>query len=355
MREKLHNIPDGLKNQEANTTEEAFAAKLRERLHETTSQKEKKLPKISLDIFYGTHNSTSDALAFKSHFAKADIFIPEGIGWSKKSLEAMRRVASGDSEVLARIGHVNNFSKAQLEMLYGSGKPVMLVDIPEGHPLLAEYFKMRDRSHDLADELWSSHKPLEMIIDQTRVNFRQQAELEKEREQYMLDNIEPQLCSALKKYPDLQKKKVLRPLMFLGAAHTGIYQSLSRGGVSVKRNFAEHPVSFPYAVEAIKKIYFGTEEPTDELVARSILEQPFLSFFNNMVSDTDITYLRFMTQARHWISVLNFEEVKSALDILRRGGESHANSALREIFSKKGIKLPEDAEELKKLLDATIK
>lgn len=238
------------------------------------------LPRMCIDIFFSAHATALDMSGIEQLFQRADVYIPEYGGWREQSLLGLRDLTYGrvtPSELFAELGvHKDSpmfeFHNHQAGMLYKSFKPIMLVDVPRGHP----------SDIGLINHLGLSGGPCQdfspgpnvhfgKLISTMREHIKEEARLQMIREDYMLSRLAPQLEELLGDHCNLKSKSELRLLMFLGAAHTRVSHELKKFGQSVRQYFPGGWFVYNFRTEAVRR-YAACKEVTNELAARVIFE-----------------------------------------------------------------------------------
>lgn len=172
-------------------------------------------PKVSIDIFYSSHETKRDVEGLKRRFKKADIFVPELSGWTPEALLFFNNASSGKMKLIDMVGTVKS-SPYLLELsniIYNSGKPIVFIDVPYDHHII-------------------------------------------------------------EKYPGLGEKKKVKILLSLGSFHTRIFQSLKKSGEEVTREFKTMPTYFNFEHEGIRRCLFGGDVD-DKLAAKIFLQMLF--------------------------------------------------------------------------------
>src|SRR3989338_9570465 len=85
---------------------------------ETEVSKNRKIPPVRFEIFYGAHGSESDSKGLEELFKDTDLFIVEQSGWDEQSLAQFRDLAL---KRLTPEGYLTEYYSKQRERLINSG------------------------------------------------------------------------------------------------------------------------------------------------------------------------------------------------------------------------------------------
>lgn len=228
-------------------------------------------PRINVNIFYGYHRKPEDIEAVKEQFTECDIYIPEAMGWTEEDRKLYRSVSSGampKQEFERYKTQLKPHIRSEVEMVYNSKKPIVLIDIPRIHRLYKEFL-----SYDLSmQKEFQNPASFEQLLQFTRNHIKKIATLQREREEYMLSHLKPTIDQTLKEYPELKRKEVVRVLLRLGATHTPFYHILKKAGEeAVQEHFQEAPMVFLFIDEARRR-YQLNKEVNDQLIAKALVE-----------------------------------------------------------------------------------
>lgn len=335
---------------ETTGTEKNWLEQLKEKFNQFFSkeEKEKRFPKIEIDIFYSPHATDKDIDGLEKQFSQADVYIPELADYSSATLKNLNKLSQEGRYRKGFLGSLDNFGieerflKKQLEMISYSKKPITLIDLPGGHYLI----NALDKSFEpfkLPDDFKSA---LELI----KSKLKKMSELEKEREDYMISQIRPKVEKVLKNYPQLSKKENIKVLISLGAVHTKVYHSLKKTErEKVQRKFSRLPFIFSLEEEAMRKYGFG-KEVDDELAAKVVLEGQFRSIFKDYLYEICDDNLKIGELTRKIISQFSFNEIEEMFNSLKKDPNLTFESLFKTKFKEKGIKLPSNEAELDKMI-----
>lgn len=124
-------------------------------------QKEQKGAPISVEMFFATHETAQETRGFFTKLQEADIIILESFGWTRAELGAFQQVSLGiktpedilpaQAKAIAA-GKPKSRLFREVEVIFYSYKPIIILDIPRGHPLeplAPEGFKFADNFRDI--------------------------------------------------------------------------------------------------------------------------------------------------------------------------------------------------------------
>lgn len=325
--------------------------RFRERVQQLFERREPKLPKISIKIFYETHNP-EDWENFRDLLQKngVHIYIPEFVCWIKRDLRMFRDISEGKITPETAIEKYDvvpgSATHEELKALYNSRIPIGIIDVPERSLLGKRLIR-----HELSFFSSFPYPPSpESSFEKTIKDFRKWIEtfasLQREREEYMLSQLPRKIEELIKNHPELKSEKEIRVLMSLGGGHTSIWHRLSRKGEKVKAEFSYMPFVFPILEEAIRRYMFG-KEVSDKLIAQALAERFFKKeykdYFDSLTSNSSKRTLFI----RMFISSLEEKDVK---EIFERLKTEEAKSVWESILQRKGFKIPETEEEMDKII-----
>ena len=318
--EKIKSPDDNL-----NTTrneESLIAEKVSSELEHTLERdlNKERGPKIKIKILFGAHGTAEEAEQLRGPLSQADIFIPELAGWDVTGRLDLDDLSLGSitPEVLLQKRKVteNNpsykFLKREFEILYQSGKIIGLIDVTKNDPLydrlVQTHFGQKRR-----DMLQS--KNFAQLIEDFKRNIQERAQVQRERENLLVDNLESELKDLVEKYSYLKNKKEVNALLFLGAVHTRVYHILYPKMEDTSRNFGKETESyrFGYDMEALRRYIFN-KEISDELAARAILETVIASVTLSHLQDITSNFLKIMLYLKKVVKKFSIEEIRKILE-----------------------------------------
>jgi hypothetical protein len=249
-----------------------------ENLEEYFARMGEHMPPIEIELFSGPHASAYDARDINEKIDACDIYIPESVGWTDDVLNEVNQVARGEEipkvASLARLRGepIPNFLAAQMDHLYQSNKPVVLIDYPKeiaGQMLEKKYAQEFNKK-----ELWE--ETFDQAVEHENEIERSRAEGVREREAYMYAHLAPKILEVIHEHPELRGKSKLKILLTLGAAHTNIYHQLKESGTNIDRDLSDMPFVYDHATELSRRHFFEKEITEDQkekaLLARLLLE-----------------------------------------------------------------------------------
>lgn len=329
---------------------QAEEKKLENEFNEKLKEKQKEgEPAVEVSIFFAAHKTAKDIEGLKKPFANCDIFIPEGCGWTNEILKCYRQVSEGmltPDEALKKmefkIWYPNYSANLKaLEILHNSQKPLMFIDLPRGSDILYRYMSSEILvNQDLSSiEMGSVNSYVDKKFDMLKEHLKDSVKIEIEREKFMLQNLYPQLQKLLSERPDLKTKEKLNILLFLGAAHTGIYHALKKSAPSTKKDMSRMPFVFSIMPEIKRRYMFG-KEVDDKLIIQFIFEYLWLhkTIYSNLKLITDDS-LKIQSFGRALISSFSAKE-------MREINSKKDKTLFLDKLNEKNIKLPKTEQEL---------
>src|SRR3989344_696121 len=256
-------------------------------------------PRINLTIFSSAHRTREDARGLKELFEKADIYIPEIAGVSP-AIREYYDVVARDGLDLSRLSPeerrevFTSFRASDYEMVAGSKKPFLFVDVPKDSEWMVRYRRVHADFYAIAKRFISG-KNFDELLRQYSSAIEKWADLQKEREEYIRETLKRELPRIVKEHPALRDRQELNVLMQLGAEHTTFYRAIKRdmeiAGGAARRVWNEMPFVFGYPAELMRRYYFkksqrAKEGITDELFARTLFEEVLYEIFGDVISDS---------------------------------------------------------------------
>ena len=202
---------------------------LGDRLREWSAGRESRSPRFRFIVALGRHETEEDMTEFTREFNECDIFLPEALGWSPDQLQMVRAVSLGEVKPEGVLTNTANAHlRAEMKMLYSSGKAVGWIDVGRDTSL--------DRAIErLNAEVWvrgiglGGRLSFAERLDNARHYLKGMADLlVGQRDAYVFGQIEPTLKEVLRAYPDLRSKPEVIVLLKIGAVHTGVYHQLKQ-------------------------------------------------------------------------------------------------------------------------------
>jgi hypothetical protein len=297
---------------------------------------EKELPPLHFDILYAPHGTAEDWnwASFQEHLQRADIYIPEIYEWHKRTLKYLNEISRGEvPPPKVPPGVYASWDITLIKAIYDSQKPVLAIDVPSGHRIVALYRKLKSRLKNLRIE-----SDFSVTLYRFKSLLMKEGHIQKEREEYMLSQLKPVITKFLRKNPNFYQKDKINVLLTLGSIHTDLYHELKRGGGSVSREFPEMPYSFDFASEAVRRARFELEISND-LAAKALLEcfleKSLGRFIGQLTNSTD----KAMLFIRLLASQFTFEEIRDLFGKADPEGKNFADLFLSALHTK-DIKFP---------------
>lgn len=326
--------------------------------------KKEGFPEVSIDILYASHGSAEDVAGTEDHFKNSDIYIPEVFGWDESYLHIYRSLSEGEispEQVLVGPAENGRFLKqeeaekvlekalaesdpmkrmeleqfqSRLDMLYESHKSIIFIDLPDGHPLQ----KLTNTEEYTTLEF---NKNFGSVLEKISKELQEDARLNKLREEYMAEQLEPNLKFAIEHYyPKLKDQETIKVLITLGAFHTGLIHLLKEKSVEAKMHLSNSPFIFEYINEATRRYRMG-KEVDQELLAKVFLEKILLAStvpqLVKITSSSDKIY-RF---SRKLVSRFSYGDIKAINDFF-----VEHNKFPFHMLEEKNIGIPENEKEL---------
>lgn len=257
-----------------------------------------RVPKIETNFFFHNHATGEDGKAVGERLKSADILIQENAGWDSTRLDIFNDVSNGTltpehaidmEEQRGKPFLWKDFYVSLLEGLYKSEKKVMLVDVPHDNVVfknLMGLYASNGAYNNLINKSLSYEETLRRIGNVSKF----ESDMQKAREDYILENIPETLAEILKQNPELQKKETLKTLFSMGGFHTRLYHEMKKSGDDVSREFSHMPYSFDPRMAAERNIHFRGMEESKSLLPKIALylilkkELPNLDISHDVIS-----------------------------------------------------------------------
>lgn len=323
---------------------------------ETVERSEQVLPKISYTVVYTNHRIAKDFEWIPAELEECDIFIPEVYRWNNDTASTFKDVSSGKispDRALENIGISpdspwHSSWHAEMIALHNTGKRVVLVDLPGEHELSEQIDFANYRAGLINPDL-----PFDMLLAKFRQRMVVEAQGYKIREEHILQVVEEKVKKTVEEDPELRAKNQVRVLMWLGAHHTPVARGLNERGVDISMRFSIKP--FPYVEwdKAVRMFRFGLE-PREETLAKAMLNDVFLSVFQNELKQSageDWTIIDDLMS--RILKSLTLGEIRALFEKSRR--DEHFNmglfvSNLKSEIETKGFRIPESEKDFDGLL-----
>lgn len=311
-----------------------------------------KLQHIKIEIFFGAHGSEEDAQGIEKRFPQADIYIPEMYGWNENVLQGLRDLSYAritPEQFLKEIqldpdNLMYGFIKKQMELVYNSFKPIVVIDVPQGHQLDTESYMPKNESSDR--ELWPNPSVnFGRIVTKFRESIKYESEMHNEREDYMISQLDGKIKEALALRPDLKAKDPLNILMFLGAAHTRVAHQLNKLGVDSKLTMSRKLFQFNFNSEASRRYSLGKEINVD-LAAKALLENFTGGLFGAIARELTQDTNQQMAYMRKMVTHFSTEEIKDIFKLT----PYDAQFKILHLLNQKGLSQPSSRADFEKFL-----
>ena len=225
------------------------------------------VPKIEVDFYFTDHQSKNagEILIKLINDENVDIFMPEGTGVTPAIKEEYDKLSNGQitpEEFLelrkargVREEQITDFHELLCRGLYNSHKKVLLVDLPEGHRnskgvLTEQMFDVWRRYEKIISEFVDKNLSFEDLKNKLSSFFKDFSNLQKEREDFILDNIKKEVFKLFQENKLLQNKEKVKILFPIGSFHTRIYHEMKKDGNLIHRKFDE---GMPYNYDTDRK------------------------------------------------------------------------------------------------------
>lgn len=288
--------------------------------------------RINYDFFFASHASPEDLKGLKERFERADVYIPEASQWTQTLKDTFREVAEGKWDVTQRLPEEESktpFFKYGLErkrMVYNSHKPIIFADVPSGVDLEMGKLHVEPKFDGSFSDLVDSYKNTAQYL----------LDANKRREKYILDHLGPSIKELLEEYPHLKEKKEIRILLSLGIVHTPIYMDLKKAGFSVSRGFNTASFTFPFQVEAQRRLR-SNRQIDDDLAAKMYVEMIFYSVFKRIIDNLTEDRAKQFKVMRKIVSQFNLEDAR---EIFNGRTRQDQKDLMETKLVAKGIMLP---------------
>lgn len=311
---------------------------------------ETRKPEFKFSFYFTPHAFEKDAENLKEIFREADAYAPEYPGWTLNTAQFYNDVAQGrlnvrdDPELVRKLMRDNPFLLGEFDILYGSGKPIIFLDISgEFHSKLnKERVEFEDKVLKAKGLFWAGRFEEALLL--SREAAKGLAEVKKTRENGIRKIMLEALPRMIHLHPYLGDKiksgKPLKVLLSLGALHTPLYQKLQEEGVDVQRKLSHSPLIFPPWYQVERSYSFG-KEPSDEVVARGLLGVMLSRYIEELSKSSKESETAF----RKLVSRLSLADIKKLSTQVGVAGKGFVDA-----LAGFGVKLPRSREEFEKLL-----
>ncbi len=303
-------------------------------------------PKISYHVFYSPHWTAMDIEKLEGAFKKADIYVPEGTGVSPELIDIFDKLSQGEitADQLAASYSLKKNSPhyKRFQIIEGSMKPILFVDLPGGH----ELSKAETRVDDLCGKSFEFFLAgdFKAALKTMHEHIMADVDYETKREEIIKANLKERSKELTKTYPKLRDKKEIKVLLDLGRAHTKFWHDLKKEGLPISKQFAYQPAVFSSLSEAARKAMFSKKkEIPEELLARGIIEELLNNYFEAITDNTN----KIIMVERKISSKLSLKDIAK---ISQQLNKDPRGLGLIDILEERGIKLPKTEKEMDKML-----
>jgi hypothetical protein len=233
-------------------------------------ESERQMP-VKFHFLFGEHGTSLDAAKFSEEFKRADIVAIEGVGWDDKHKAEIEGISEG--KPMGVDSDFDSYQREELSVLFNSKKPILLIDVPAGDPLIAELVKSVIHEDEAQNDFEQGRFARSMQLYERYLI--EHGEVEAKREQYVETQLVQLVQKEISENPKLQgivnEKGFLDVAVSFGAAHTSLYHDLKNTGADADQKFGEQPFIFGFYAEALRRARLGLEIP-DDLVAKALCE-----------------------------------------------------------------------------------
>lgn len=322
-----------------------------EKLESKTVEQKEKEPKISYHFLYAPHRTSEDAKKLKSAFGECDIYVPELPGWRSGDLSFWQSVSRGNltPEELSKLRQdINDRSiwGYWYNVIYKSQKPILFVDLPEGHELERRYYENYIRDDDTRRLFQDGY--FDKAIEQCRAVVKEFAEIHLAREEKIKENLKNKIKEFLEDHPEYRRKDELRALIGLGSFHTHLFQDMKKEDQAISREFNEMPQFFPSSAEAVRKAVFK-KDINDELLARAIIEDTLYTYLGSFSNNTN-KLTRVLRKISSHLDLETSRKISESMAARAKGSILLPKYILVEELEKLNIKIPKSEKEMDEIL-----
>ena len=255
-------------------------------------ERENPMPNFSFEVFYGAHGSAQ-------HIMATDAVLEE------------------------------------FKMIYKSGKPIVFVDVPVGHPLVNRFLQLMTSGFKI-------NRDFDQTLKNVKSHLQTVASIDVERENYILAHLQRTIEQVAEATPALQsrlpKKRKVNALLFLGANHTRVYDELKDSGFDVRATYSHYPFLYSFSQETVRRYVYG-EDVDDEQAAKSYVDmivlQPWLQGITRDFSKVS-QYIR------RALSGFALDEIRMLFEEGKKGN----SDVFAHLLTEKGIAIPQTEHEL---------
>jgi hypothetical protein len=320
-------------------------------------------PPIEVTLLFSPHGTKADMTWMEQYYKDTDVYVPEMVNWTPEGKKRFEQVAEGGekakkvSNEYAQAIHSegNMFADAAEERMRiierNPGKKICVIDVPKGTTLSIRskeaqknFFDSRKMARALGHNLEDFSKA---TLDTTNIY----ADLEKEREEYMVSTLPQKLGEIIKLNPVLAEKKPLKVLIQLGFAHTTVAVLLRKRGENVVQIFKEVPqrhmdTLLPIMTRATKSL---TEENNQKFAFLDAIRSfTFIGDCDNLLSSSEFnSYIKLVLRN------ISLKEMQRLYNAMVNFGKETFRENFERFLVRKGVPLiknKNDAEQFRQSL-----
>jgi len=301
-------------------------------------------PKISFVVFYSPHNTAKDFEKLGDLLPEADVYIPESPGAVKSNLFLYEKVSNGKltpKEAIKMMqdvygqqdGPLYVIIEEEFKQLHNKNKHIFIADDPN--------FDLPSGKIDLLLDNF------EKELAQVKKSMKKFAEVQKIREDFMLNQLNEPLKKFITSRTDLKNKKEVKVLLQLGSFHTRVFLKL-REKNSARREFSTYPYVYSFYSETRRAHVFG-KEVDDDLAAKAYFDLVVTKFFKKDFESISDDTAKIGLLKRNIIEQFNYDEIKQLHDLLKES--TNYPKTVINFLSTKNITLPRDEKGMDAMID----
>lgn len=326
---------------------------LREKVQSAFSrQKEEKvptkedLPPMHIDFYFSHHKTSKDGSIGEEKISDHDIFLIEALGWSQDNMNFLRNVARGSVNPDTHKG-LGSHNRALANDIYKTNTAIGVWDVPEGSMGHKEWEKATESLDRHSSELSRAFRDGNFNAAlKAQERMFGDMKLQKERDNYLLQNFPKIIQNILIAYPDLKDKPDLKVLIKMGSGHALIANTFRQAGYEAKTEYSPMPHYFSTNLSAVLRESLNKKVPKD-LLARAVFEN-FLATYSGIrdIPAEEQQIVRFLNKATSSVSE---KEIKTFIEASRNKNYNTIQAMLFHRLLLKGIVIPQDAHGLERV------
>lgn len=321
---------------------------------ENIESKEWEVPKVCVEILFGPHATVRDLGNLKDRFEQADVYIMEAAAWTPELYRFIKDLSQGKKEPndILQLGSIDKSSAehvmAELEMIQGSGKPVVFIDIPYGkHAALDRYIEVVKEDNELLRLI----KPdFSETLGQLRKWMEEFSQLDRDRELHMVEVFPKAIQRILDEHPHLRERKDLHVLIKLGGAHTPIVEALNNKGYKIISTVNKSYSWTDPHEEALQKKREG-KVVSDDLLAKVAISILIDKAFESDIKSLSDDSIKSEALRGRLTAPLTYYEIKNIYPAIWQATTvEQLRTLFLNLFASHGVKIPTNEEELDALI-----